>query len=302
LPPPFQKRMAKMVRKEPIFRRLNEYSFVIPVIVTIMFLVVLSLIYGGVVSLYAKTVQGSPSNFVGLNNYMSLLTSSRWWRALIRSFYYTFSAVFIKMVIGFAAAMVVHQKFPGRGILRAVFLIPWTIPLFVTSLMFYFLLEWKGPVNALLNNLLNMSPVNWLGPDLAFSVVILLNIWHGYPFFMISFLAGLQSIPNKLYEAGEVDGCSALQSFLYITIPNLRPVILTTLLLSTLWTFSQFETIYVLTRGGPGYATEVMSIFVFKKAYTEFQVPMAIAAAILTLPLFFFLIFAIERRLSDDMG
>ncbi len=130
-----------------------------------------------------------------------------------------------------------------------------------------------------------VAPVFWLGSEMALFSGIIANIWKGFPFFMVSLLAGLQAIPKELYEAAQVDGASPLQQFLHVTLPGLRNVILIVCTLSTLWTFGLFELLYILTGGGPGDASKVLPIRVYETGITMYQFGKGAAMAILTVPL-----------------
>jgi multiple sugar transport system permease protein len=242
---------------------------------------------------------GSGRAFAGLNNFRELLSTGVFLGAVRRTLIFTLAAVSLKLVIGGTAALILNRPFRGRNFLRSWLFIPWTIPLFAGGILFLWLLRTGGGLNLMLE-WLGVYPVFWLGPNHAMQSIIFLNVWKGFPFFMITILAGLQIIPKELYEAAEIDGATGLQQFRYVTLPSLRDVILIASLLSTVWTFAQFENIYVLTRGGPGTTTETLSILVYKLAFGMFNLHMGSAAAVLSLPLFLFFIFWLVKLVRKE--
>jgi len=271
-------------------RKLFDYWFVIPVIAVIFATVIFPLVYGFWASFYKTTISGNPVNFIGFGNYLRALSSDRFYQTVFRTFYYTGSCILVKTIIGLGAALLLNREFKGKGFMRGITIIPWTMPLFVVAIMWYGIFEWRGPANEGLKSL-GLPIVNWFGYDWAMSSVIIINIWKGFPFYFMGFLAGLQGIPRSLYEAAEMDGASSWQSFRNVTLPGLRPVLLTILMLSTIWTFSEFVTIFLTTRGGPGSATQTMAILVYETAFGAFELNYALTLSILILPFFLLLIY-----------
>ncbi len=279
-------------------RSLNNFWLVIPVLGLITFLIIFPLSYSFWASLYGDIKTGGmPIHFIGFENYMKVVSSLRFLKATGRTFYYTTVSVFIKTLLGLMAALLLNREFKGRGVIRGLTIVPWTIPLFVIGLIWYGMYSWTGPVNHLLKSF-GLTTINWFGREWAMTAIIIVNIWKGFPFYFIGFLAGLQGISRELYEAARVDGASAWQSFRHITLPGLRPVMLTVALLSTIWTFSEFVTIYLLTQGGPGMATETLPILVFQKAFAEFQPNIAVTMSIVILPFYLALIFYVIKVLT----
>ena len=278
-------------------RKVIDYWFIIPVIGIISATVLFPLSYGFWASFYRDTARGTPIDFVGLANYFRALSSGNFYRTVLRTFYYTGACLFVKTLIGLGAALLLNQQFKGKGIMRGIIIIPWTMPLFVVAIMWYGIFEWRGPANTALK-FLGLPIINWFGFDWAMTSIIIINIWKGFPFYFMGFLAGLQSIPRDLYEAAEIDGASTWQSFRNVTLPGLRPVLLTILMLSTIWTFSEFVTIFLTTRGGPGHATQTMSILVYETAFGAFELNYALTLSILILPFFFVLIYFTVKLLT----
>jgi len=217
------------------------------------------------------------SEFVGLANYRFLLSDPRFWSALKNTLLFTAASVSLELAIGLGIALLL-QRGSRPGPVRAVVLIPWVIPTVVTAKMW----EWiYQPGFGLLNYLLG-TDINWLGdPRWAMPAAIVADVWKTAPFAVILFVAGLQVIPRDLYLAARVDGASGLQIFRSITLPLLKPVILIVLLFRTLDAFRVFDTIYVLTGGGPANTTETLSIYAYKVLFQilEFGYGSALAVA-----------------------
>ncbi len=271
-----------------IKKKIVPYLWVAPVLGVIALFMLFPLFQTFWESFHISATDGT-KEFVGFENYKELWISRVFIGAVVRTVTFTLPAVILKLIIGMTAALILNKAFPGRNIIRSWLFIPWTIPLFAGGILFVWLLRMTGGLNLMLGKL-GIPPVFWLGPDFAMMSIIFLNVWKGFPFFMISILAGLQVIPKSLYESAQIDGASGLQQFLHVTVPSLRNVVLIASLLSAVWTFAQFENIYILTGGGPGAATETLSILVYKLAFGRYNFPMASAAAVLALPLFLFFI------------
>jgi len=279
-------------------RQIVPYLWVAPVVGVISVFMLFPLFQAVWDSLHAGSAGGQKA-FVGLRNFRELMATGTFPGAVYRTLVFTLWASILKLLIGGAAALILNRPFRGRNLLRSWLFIPWTIPLFAGGILFLWLLRTSGGLNLMLERL-GIFPVFWLGPDHAMQSIIFLNVWKGFPFFMITILAGLQVIPRELYEAAEIDGATGVQQFRYVTLPGLRDVILIATLLSTVWTFAQFENIYVLTRGGPGTATETLSILVYKLAFGMFNLSLGSAAAILSLPLFLFFIYWLVKLVRKE--
>jgi len=210
-------------------------------------------------------------SFVGFNNFLDALNNKHFWNATKNTFIYTFSSVFLHFVIGITLAMLLNSKWlRGRLLLRITFLIPWTISFVVTSV------TWRWILNAdygILNAFLTQSGFlernfPWLSTiNTAMPAAILVNVWRGYPYMMVMIYAGLQLVPRDQLEAAVVDGASNFQLFRYITLPNISGVILVASVLDFIWVFRQFDLIQVLTAGGPGRSTELLSNLIYQVSF-----------------------------------
>ncbi|MCB0106359.1 MAG: ABC transporter permease subunit [Caldilineaceae bacterium] len=240
--------------------------------------------------------------FVWFDNYIRLYQDSYYLQAVRNTVVFTAGSIISKLVLGLCAAMLLHSQKRMRGLLTGLILLPWIIPSVVQALAWRSILDpLFGGLNPILQGLnLIDQPLSWLAdPKLAMVSVIAVNVWAGIPFFTVNMLAGLQSIDNELYEASQIDGANAWQRFSNITLPGLRYVIAVATLLSTIWTFNGFETIFLLTGGGPGNVTKVYAILAYEKA-RSLQYGPGTAVAFSLMPVLVFFILILSRYMRRD--
>jgi multiple sugar transport system permease protein len=263
------------------------YLFVTPIAVAVLALVAYPFCYAVYLSLTHKLV-GLPPVFVGLENYIRLYEDGFFRRAVYNSFLFTFGSVGFKLVLGMLMALVLMSKIRWRSFWTGVLLIPWVAPTVVSALNFLWIFDGSlGVLNYLLVKVFRILPqgVGWLSePGTAMASVIAVNVWRGFPFFGISFLAGMKAIPGELYEAAAVDGASPLQRFRHVTLPGIKNITIIVMLLSTIWTFNDFGIVYILTKGGPGGSTMVMPVLSYETAFGAQRLGEAIAVALYLLP------------------
>ncbi|MCD6545873.1 MAG: sugar ABC transporter permease [Thermotogae bacterium] len=269
------------------------YFYLLPVIVIVGILIIFPLFWTGWISFQSKQI-GGEATFVGFKNYFDLIKNGDFFDALWKSIYFTSASIFFKLVLGLAAALILNQNFRGRSLIRTWLFIPWTIPRFATAIIFLWFFRQSGGLDLILRQFGIVSPY-WFSPKLVMPTMIFVNVWKGFPFFMVSILAGLQAIPNELYEAATVDGANRLQVFQYITLPLLKNVILIATTLSTIWTISEFDVIFLMTGGGPGTSSQVIPILTYVKAFRQYDLGQATALAMLTLPIFIALIISLIK-------
>lgn len=221
-----------------------------------------------------------PQGFVGLDNYRALFESEAFLRALRVTFAWTLLAVAGKLLVGLVAALLLQRPFFGRRIYLTLMMIPWVTPIVVAAVVWRWVLNSQyGQLNGLFD-LLGLPIVPWLGQSgTAFVATAVVDMWVGIPFVAMLLMAGLQSIPDEMYEAGIVDGAGPLQLFAHVTLPLLRPVMTVVLLLTSVWTFNSFQVIYPLTRGGPAGATTTLVIQTYNTAFGSFDFGRAAAMA-----------------------
>jgi ABC-type sugar transport system permease subunit len=263
------------------------FLFVLPIVVLVLALVAYPFCYAIYLSMTRKFVGMAPV-FVGFENYIRLASDGFFQRAVWNSVIFTFGSVIFKLVLGMAMALVLTSKIRFRNLFTGLLLIPWVAPTVVSALNFLWIYDGSlGVLNYVLVKVLGILPqgVGWLSEaGTAMAAVIFVNIWRGFPFFGISFLAGMKAIPGELYEAASVDGANAFQRFVHVTLPGLRNIAIIVVLLSTIWTFNDFAIVYILTKGGPGGATMVLPVFTYEMAFGAQRLGDAIAVALYMLP------------------
>jgi multiple sugar transport system permease protein len=231
---------------------------------------------------------GQPGSFVGLRNFWNLLHDDIFLQTLRNSFEFTFTAVFFKTILGMVLALLLFRTVRLKKWVRGAVLLPWVIPTALSTLAWWWMFDsLYSVVNWTLVHLgiLQAGP-NWLGtPYLAKGVVILVNIWRGLPFFAITILAGLVSIPEELYEAAKTDGAGSAARFWYITLPMLKPVLVIVVLFSTIFTFSDFNIVYVLTRGGPVNSTHLFATLANQIGLRSGQIGVGAAVSLFMFPI-----------------
>jgi multiple sugar transport system permease protein len=236
---------------------------------------------------FKKSLLFPGQKYVGLDNIQAVLDKN--FEALLRTtLTFTVYATLIPFVVGFAVALILNSSIRGQGLLRSLFLLPWLIPTVVVSFLWMWIFNANyGVLNGFLRQTHLISEnINWLGQrDRAMFAVIIAKSWNTFPWMAIMLLAGLQTIPRELNEAAAIDGANRAQVFRHITVPQLRGIIGTVLLLSFIWNFQHFETIYVMTTGGPAKATTTFSIAVYKTAFQKFDLGQAGAIGILWMAL-----------------
>lgn len=208
--------------------------------------------------------------FIGFENYKAALSDPLFASSLLHTFVWIVSIIVFQFLLGFTTALLLNRRFAGRGIARSLILVPWVTPSVITALMWRWMYDGNhGLINQLL---VKFGLIKEFIPFLAqtstaMGSIIVALIWQGFPFFAIMLLAGLQAIPDELYEAAEIDGATKSQRFFNVTIPMLKPVILTTILLRTIWVANSLDIILIMTGGGPGYSTYTLPVYSYIKAY-----------------------------------
>jgi len=258
--------------------------------------------YGILLSLQDRPV-AHPGTFVGLKNFATNLHDPIFWRVAVNTFVYTAVATLLKMVGGLALALAMNQQFPLKNLIRALMLLPFIVPTVLSTVAWMWILD---PAFSVLNWLLVLLGVpkpgpSWLGnPLLAMVSIIAINTWRGLPFYGITLLAGLQTVPPELYEAATIDGASGWQRFRYVTLPLLQPIILIVTLFSVIFTFADFQLVYVLTHGGPQNATQLFATYAFDIAMGAGQLGLGASIALAMLPALALLIVALTIYLRRE--
>ncbi|SDK62293.1 multiple sugar transport system permease protein/arabinogalactan oligomer / maltooligosaccharide transport system permease protein/N,N'-diacetylchitobiose transport system permease protein [Glycomyces sambucus] len=254
-------------------RRLAPLLFIAPAVLFVGATVVYPLLYSVLQSFFdiglREVVQGG-ARWVGLDNYVDQFDRPRFWDAFAVSAVYTVASVALTFAIGLGLALLLRRPFRGRDVLRALILVAWVLPTVVSANVWRWLLDGSyGLLNALLRALgLLEGDLFWLGrPTAAVAAVVIATAWSFAPFAMILLAAGLEGIPKGLYEAARIDGASPWRQFRHLTLPQLRPVSLAALLLVFIYTFKNFDTIFLMTAGGPGGATATLPVYAYNEAF-----------------------------------
>ena len=269
--------LARPLARPLLSRRARElltgYLYLLPVVVALGATVHVPILSAIRMSLYRNVlIKPQEYGFIGLGNYARLLHDEVFWLSLWNSFVWVFGSVSLQFLGGFAGALLLHQAFRGRAVVRTLTLLPWIIPGVVVALIWEYLYQPNyGALNDLLARAgLMTEKVAWLSnPSLAMPAVIATNVWRGVPFFAIMLLAGLQAIPDELHEAARVDGAGVLGRFWYITLPMLRPIVVVATATRIIWTFNYADLIFVMTSGGPANATQITSTYTLLQAYSN---------------------------------
>lgn len=284
------------------------YALIAPVFLVIIGLVAYPLGYSIWLSLQDIKV-GGPGTFVGLNNYYKILFDSEarihasFWASLKITVLYVFGACIGKFIVGMVSALILNAHIRARHFWRTLLFLPWAIPAVVAAYTWKFIYnDVNGVANGVLTNIgLIDAPILFLArPENALWSVLVGTIWQGAPFWTMTFLAGLQSIPSELYEAAEIDGATTFKSFLHITLPSISSVIVVTVMLSTIWTTNGIEFIYILTNGGPGGATETFPLLAIAQGLRAYDLGIGSTIPLLFFPFFGVVIYFLTKRLLQN--
>jgi len=249
-------------------KREGGSLFVIPALILLSLVTIYPIIYVFYLSLHRRLLIFNISKFVWFENYLFLLNDNRFWNAFKNTIYFTVVSVSLELLIGLFVAVLLNRAFRLKGLMRAVILIPWAIPTVVSARMW----EWMYNTDFGILNYVLGSEINWLGsPFWAMNAAIFMDVWKTTPFVAILLIAGLQVIPQELYQAARIDGAGGWAIFRRITLPLLKPVILIVLIFRTLDAFRVFDAVYVLTGGGPANTTETLSIYAYKVLFQTLQ-------------------------------
>jgi multiple sugar transport system permease protein len=287
VPVPLAARRTRPLISWRVRQLMVGYSYLLPAALCMLATVVVPIGMAMKMSLYNDVLyKPQDYRFIGLGNYVRLAEDAVFWLTLWNSFVWVSGSVVLQFVAGFAAALLLHQAFRGRAVVRMLALLPWIIPGVVVGLIWEWLYQ---PNYGVINDLLIKAGwlhdrIAWLSsPDLAMAAVVFTNVWRGIPFFAIMLLAGLQAIPGELYEAAHVDGAGVLARFRHITLPLLRPIIVVATATRIIWTFNYADLIFVMTSGGPANATQITSTYTLLQAYSNLDFGYAAALSVVLL-------------------
>ena len=269
---------------------------IVPALVIMSLFTVYPLLDGIRMAFTNKHLLKEAVQYVGAANFKRILTDEIFWISLYHSVILTVSVVVLQFILGLVLAWTMKQKLPGMSIFKSIIMASWVIPVAATVIMFKFMAQPDiGLINIALK-LLGFKNLNryWLG-DLhaALPFIIMLHLWRNVPFYGIAFLAAMQAIPNSYYEAAEIDGASAWRKFLHITLPGIRSMIMVMVTIHVLWTFNNFDFVYLATGGGPVNATDVLPVYVYRQCWNSYTVSYgaAIGTVMLVILMIYFIIY-----------
>ena len=298
--------LQRIIARKPLTKNQRDallgYLLILPAAVIVFGFVGYPFIKAVQLSFTTKFV-GEPGRFVGFQNYVNLFNSPTFWLVVRNSFLYTGFAVILKMVFGMIVAKFLNRDFPGKDIVGGIFLVSWIIPMAISALAWKWIFQDIGGIlNWVLLRLgLIASKIPFLSkPMLALSIVVLVNLWRGLPFFALSFQGALKTVPRAQYDAAEVAGASRWQLFRYVELPNIKNVVLIVLILTTVWTFADFQVIWILTRGGPGNQTQVFATYTYSIAITSGNMGLGVTISLVMFPFLGALIIFLTRIMTEQ--
>jgi multiple sugar transport system permease protein len=254
---------------------------------------------------FTDKLVGYPERFVGLRNYLYLIHDDTFRDVVRNSLVFTVGSVSLKILTGLAMALVLNSVVRWRNVFRGLFLLPWITSTVIIALTWRWMFD-SFPGRGFFNSVL--TDLGLIGQPLAFMAtaegamfaVIIANWWRGFPFFGVSYLAGMQAIPLELYDAAAVDGAGPWQRFWHVTLPGLKHIVIVTVLLSFIWTINDFNIIYVMTRGGPGSATQVFATYSYEVAFNQLRWGRGVTISIFLIPVLVVGIALVSRYLLRD--
>jgi len=279
------------------------YFLIIPAIIIMFIFTFYPLMEGIRVSFTDKSMLRTEYSYIGVDNYRQMLVDPVFWLSLRHSIILTGVVVILQLIFGLILAWTMKQEIPGMPIFKSIIMVSWVIPVAATVTIFKFMAQSDvGFINIILKSIGLKSLVRyWFGDPLtAFPLIILLHLWRNVPFYGIAFLAAMQTIPASFYEAAEINGANAFQSFWYITLPGIRNMIIVMVTIHVLWTFNNFDFIYLATGGGPINSTDVLPVYVYRQSWDRYAA--GYGASIGTVMLLILSIYLIIYLLIQERG
>ena len=276
---------VQKMQKSRITSKLEPYFFILPVFLLLLLMYGYPLLNSFVMAFENyKLTQPDKIYLNGFDNFTKIFSDSDFLLIVKNTLIYVVSCVLMQFLLGLTLALALRSKFRGRGIYQAIVFLPWALSGFVVGLLFRWSFNGEyGVVNDLLLKMhLITDRIAWLGtPGYSLSVVIFAMIWMGVPFFAIMILAALQSIPREIYEAADIDGCGSVRKFFSVTMPFIKPTVIMTVLLRTIWIFNSFDLIVVITSGGPANTSQTLPSYMYTMAFSSYDFGMAAALGVL---------------------
>ena len=283
-----------MSRRSTARQKLFVWVFVAPAFLILLGVVFYPFLYNVVISFSNMNLRHIKDwHLAGLSQYGKVFTEPtepNFYAVFVKTVIWTVTNVFFHVVIGVSLALLLNQKLKGRSVYRTLLILPWAIPQYIVALTWRGMFNYEyGSINLILSKYLHLPAVEWLkSPTEAFLACILTNVWLGFPFMMVIALGGLQSIPDELYEAADVDGASKWFQFWNITAPLLRPVMIPAITLGTIWTFNNINVVWLVSNmGEPADSTHILVSYVYKAAFNMYRFGWAAALSVVIFAILF---------------
>jgi multiple sugar transport system permease protein len=255
--------------------RHKGWFLILPTVVIMALFTVYPLFNGLRIAFTNQNLLRETSKFVGLENFRRLLSDDVFWLSLRHSIVLTVVVVVLQLVLGLILASAMKQDLPGMGLFKSIIMASWVIPVAATVIMFKFMAQPDiGLINIILRSV-GLENLNryWFGDiNAAFPFIMILHLWRNVPFYGVAFLAAMQAVPKSFYEAAEIDGANAWERFRHITLPGIRDMIVVMVTIHVLWTFNNFDFVYLATGGGPVNATDVLPVYVYRQSWTSYTI------------------------------
>jgi len=282
-----ESKLKRFINVEASEKKLAIF-LILPTAIAVFGILVYPLVYSFILSFTDASLIVSDLNFVGFKNYLKAFQDPALRYSFLITIEYVVMTVFTKLLLGIAISLAVKEKFIGRGLVRATMIIPWAVPFVVSGTIWRWMLNPNvGVINVILKKIgIIDTNIGWLSNRFfALPSVVLADVWQGTPFFIIIILAGLQTIPEGLYEAAVVDGAGSLRKFIHITLPMIKFPIFIVTILGTVFALNQFDLFYIMTRGGPANYTRVATLYDWQTVFKSFNTSYASAISYLILGL-----------------
>lgn len=293
----------------PVLRRvlgrdwLLSWVMVGPVVLIVLALLIYPFVDAIMLSFQDRFI-GKEGTWIGFANYTAFFNGidTAFGKAALVTLVFTGGAILGKFIVGMAMASVLNQQIPMRNIFRGIMFLPWAVPAVVSAYVWRFLFDTTGPINGMIAEYGLMNDYIYFFNDakIALPALILVTVWSGTPFWTMNILAGMAAIPQELYEAAEIDGANTSQRFFYITMPSLQSVLAVTAMLSTIWTSANLTQIFVLTGGGPNYATTTLPLYAYLTAIPGHRLGAGAAISMMIVPFYMILVYFLTRRMLQQ--
>ena len=283
-------------------RRRAGYSLIAPACLVLLVIFFVTLVYAFAISISdSDAIINNSFKFVGLKNYFSVMTNSKFLAALGHTCFFVLTTITLEFIIGFVVALLLYREVAGSRVFRLIFAVPLMVAPVVSGLQWRWLFaDQYGIINALMNKLGLEAPLWFTQVSTSWVTIIVANLWLATPFVILVLLAGLGGLSEELNEAASIDGANRTQTFFHIILPQLKPTILIILVIRLTDAFRIYDLVYILTGGGPGGGTEVLSTFIYKRIFSDWKFGQGSAAAFLVMLIICVLSFLCNKWMSEE--